>query len=145
MREIRQVIVHCADTFAGMDIGFQEIDAWHKARRFKSPTGVHCGYHYIIRRNGEIEKGRPPQEIGAHAKGHNRYSLGICLVGGKANDGSPEFNFTHQQMDTLYRLLVALNVEYPEVEVIGHRDVSDKACPSFDLKAWWESPNVRYG
>lgn len=138
MRKIHRVIVHCADTPASMDIGFEEIDAWHAERGFKSPSGIHCGYHYILTRSGDIEKGRPPEEAGAHARGYNRDSLGICLVGGRGKDGKPEFNFTHKQMSTLYRLLVALTTEYPEVEVIGHRDVSDKACPSFDLKAWWD-------
>lgn len=137
MRLIDKIIVHCADTPASMDIGAKEIGEWHKARGWKA-----IGYHYVIRRNGEIEKGRDldgdgnvDEEIGAHALGYNRTSLGICLVGGAKG----EFNFTRKQMDTLWRLLVALTGEYPDAAVIGHRDVSDKACPSFDVKAWWGS------
>ncbi|MDF1769875.1 N-acetylmuramoyl-L-alanine amidase [Maricaulis sp.] len=139
MRPIKHIIVHCADTPASMDIGAKEIDAWHRDRGWSA-----IGYHYVIRRSGDIEKGRDldgdgnvDEEIGAHALGYNRYSLGICLVGGKGPDARADMNFTHNQMGTLYRLLVALTTEYPNAEVIGHRDVSDKACPSFDVKSWW--------
>jgi hypothetical protein len=77
MRDIDQLVVHCAATRPDQDIGVAEIDAEHRAQ------GWDCiGYHYVIRRSGILEKGRPDSQVGAHVKGHNAFSLGICLVGG---------------------------------------------------------------
>ena len=72
-----------------MDIGVKEIRKWHVDENKWSDIG----YHDVIRRNGAIETGRPLEKPGAHAKGHNQNAIGICLVGGKADDGGPEFNF----------------------------------------------------
>lgn len=112
-----------------MDIGVKEIDEWHKARGWKS-----CGYHYVIRRDGKLEKGRADEEIGAHAAGHNANSIGICMVGG----GKGICNFTRQQWSQLDNVVKALTLQYPQAAVCGHRDLNPgKQCPSFDARAWW--------
>lgn len=136
MRPINEIIVHCADTYATMDdIGAAEIRQWHLDRGFDD-----IGYHYVIRRNGDVEPGRGVEVAGAHASGHNAASIGICLVGGKGEDGGAENNFTDDQFNALTLLLDDLLWQFPGAEVLGHRDLPGvtKACPSFDVKSWWE-------
>jgi hypothetical protein len=128
MREINAIIIHCADTPADMDIGAEEIRRWHVDGNGWSDIG----YHKVIRRNGMIEPGRDERRIGAHAYGRNEDSIGVCMVGGK-----PDCNFTAAQWKALEGVVGALLHHYPGAEVIGHRDVSSKTCPNFDVKAWW--------
>lgn len=132
MRKITTIIIHCAATKPNMDIGRTEIDKWHRAKGF---FGI--GYHYVIRRDGTIEDGRPIEKIGAHAQGHNSDSIGICLVGGIDENGKAECNFTRPQWHTLDTLLDKLQKAYPQItKIIGHNDVSAKSCPCFNVKNW---------
>lgn len=141
MRPIDLIVVHCSATGTD-DIGAAEIRAWHTAPPKKWSD---IGYHYVIRRNGKMEHGRPEDQIGAHAQGFNDSSLGICLVGGVSADdkAKAEFNFTRAQMASLEALLAALVVRFPNATVLGHRDLKDvkKACPSFDVRSWWYGAN----
>lgn len=132
--KVAHLIVHCAATPPSMDIGKAEITTWHLKRGF-----FDIGYHYVIRRDGRIEKGRPDDQPGAHAVKFNGKSIGICLVGGvkEADKKTPEFNFTELQMATLRTLLRQLQRQFPNAEIIGHRDVDKgKACPSFDVREY---------
>lgn len=132
-RRIEEIIVHCSATEAGMDIGVDEIRTWHLARGWKD-----IGYHYVIRRDGRLEQGRPETTAGAHVKGRNAKSLGVCLVGG-VRDGAPDCNYTSEQWYTLEILVKRFDRDHPGATVLGHRDVDgvDKACPCFDVRAWW--------
>lgn len=131
-RIIEGIVVHCAATRPGMDIGRAEIDVWHRERGF---DGI--GYHYVIRRGGEVEDGRPLSVAGAHVAGHNARTVGICLVGGIDDAGEPENNFTGEQFFALRELLAELVEVLPgEVWIKGHRDFAAKACPSFDVARW---------
>ena len=139
-KETKYIAVHCAATPAGMDIGVKEIDRWHRTKGF-----LKVGYHFVVRRGGQLEIGRDEDEIGAHVQGYNAVSIGVCLVGGvDADDVSKaENNFTEEQFSTLRTLLERLQIQYPDAEVLGHRDFPDvaKACPSFDVRAWLKSTN----
>lgn len=136
MRPINALVVHCSATGPAADVGAVDIDRWHKQRGFRR-----IGYHYVIRRDGTVEKGRPDTEVGAHAEGYNKASIGICLVGGvdASKRMNPQDNFTPAQKDALRTLLYQLRALYPDATVLGHRDIPGvaKACPSFDVKAWW--------
>ncbi len=59
MRTINLFVIHCADTYATMDIGVKEIDGWHRKRGW---SGI--GYHFVIRRNGIVETGRTSKSNG---------------------------------------------------------------------------------
>lgn len=124
------IVVHCAATDS-QDIGRQEIDTWHRQR------GWLCiGYHFVIRRNGALEFGRPENAIGAHVEGHNYNSIGICMVGGGSD--KEVNNFTDEQWATLSALLKEMRVKYPNATIQGHRDFPgvSKWCPSFNVKEW---------
>ena len=136
------IAIHAADTYASMDIGLDEIDQWHREKGWSG-----CGYHYVIDRAGAVETGRELYSRGAHVKGFNHNSIGICMVGGRASDGGPEDNFTRDQYDTLASLLYHLTRLFPAAEVVGHRNFPKvtKACPCFNVREWWagraENPN----
>lgn len=136
------IAIHCAATPPSMDIGVPEIRNWHLAKGWRD-----IGYHYVIRRTGEVEVGRNLREPGAHVQGFNNVSVGICLVGGVDEDNEPEQNFTARQYDALLGLALQLKNTWPEAAVWGHRDFPnvDKACPSFDVRTWWRCAAVKHG
>ena len=128
------LVVHCSATKPSMDIGLREIKRWH----VDDNGWRDVGYHYIIRRNGEVELGRSNRDTGAHAAGYNHKSISLCMVGGMAEDNSAENNFTAQQWTALLDLVKQIKVDYPEANVIGHNEISEKKCPSFDVQKWKE-------
>lgn len=136
---MKAIFIHCSATGPDSDIGADVIRGWHKGQGWSD-----IGYHYVIRRDGTLEKGRDldgdgdvEDEQGAHAYGHNRDTLGICMVGGVDSNGKPDSNFTRHQWATLDKLVNELKGRYPEADIRGHREVAAKACPSFDAHAWW--------
>ena len=130
MRKISEIIVHCSATAEMRDFGAKDIDLWHKAQ------GWDCiGYHYVVRIDGTIEEGRPVERIGAHCKGDNGYSIGVCYVGGLAADGkTPKYTRTPEQKAALLSLIRRLKSNYTRATVYGHRDFAKKACPCFDAR-----------
>lgn len=132
MRKIDKIIIHCSATKANQDIGVAEIDEWHKKRGW---AGI--GYHFVIRRNGKIEKGRPLEAIGAHCKGQNKNSIGICLAGGININGEPENNFTPAQFQSLRKLVADLKNNFPQATIHGHNEFANKACPCFNVQEFF--------
>ena len=125
------IVIHCSYTPSTMDIGVEEIDRWHRDRGWHS-----CGYHYVIRRDGTIEHGRPRDTIGAHVRGFNEMSLGICLIGGMSKGRTPkdEDNFTFQQGVALHELLQQIRQKYTQAQVVGHNELdSSRTCPVVNL------------
>ncbi len=132
MRNIEKIIIHCSATPEGRDYSVQDIDRWHKARRFRC-----IGYHYVIYRDGSIHFGRPIEQAGAHCYGQNRFSIGICYIGGLAKDGkTPMDSRTPEQKLALRRLLTELHSEFPKASLHGHREFAKKACPCFDVQEY---------
>lgn len=133
LTSVDYLVVHCSATKITQDIGKQEIDKWHRQRKM---FGI--GYHYVIRRDGSLEEGREHTVMGAHVRGHNHNSIGICLIGGIDEKGKPEQNYESAQYAALKALLKYLKEHHPEADVIGHRDFPGvaKACPCFDVKEW---------
>lgn len=143
MRKIDSIIVHCSATKAGLDFSAAVIDRWHRERGFNS-----IGYHYIVCLDGKIEKGRDVLLMGAHCKGWNERSIGICYIGGLDKNGLPADTRTNAQKRVLYQLIMDLQKEYGILQVLGHRDTSSdlngdgviepyeyvKSCPCFNVK-----------
>ncbi len=138
--DVDYIAVHCAATGPNMDIGVAEIREWHKERGWSD-----VGYHFIIRRDGTLEFGRELDEPGAHVRGFNYSSLGVCMIGGVDSKGVPENNFTDEQFSSLESLLTALKVLYPLAKVRGHRDFPGvtKQCPCFDVETWLQSVRLQ--
>ena len=133
------IVVHCAATKPSMDVGRKEIQMWHVQQGWLA-----IGYHFVIRRDGTIEEGRPHDVVGSHVKSRNSDSVGICLVGGVDDKLHPDDNFTDHQKAALQTLLWRMTSgkdfegAYQGLPVVGHRDLDpSKACPSFNVKQWW--------
>ena len=129
--ETTAIFVHCSATKPSMDIGVREIRQWHKEQGW-----LDVGYHFIIRRDGIVEEGRPVEAVGSHVKDWNNVSVGVCLVGGIDSSGKFEANFTKKQMDSLEIKLEELQDLYSDAVLKAHHDVAPKACPSFNLSHW---------
>ena len=134
-KKTEMIVVHCAATKPSMDIGYKEIRKWH----VEDNGWDDVGYHYIIKRDGTVEVARAEAFQGAHAPAVNSKSIAICLVGGMAEDGDAENNFTLEQFLSLKDLIKKIKMTNPNiVEVVGHCDVQDNKpnCPGFNLKEW---------
>lgn len=129
MRELKRIILHCSathdyepDSSAFDLIGAKDIDVWHKHRGW---NGI--GYHYVVRRTGVIERGRPLLEIGAHAKGENTDTVGVCYVGTRRP--------TDAQLDSLLVLAKKFYTGYGLGAQAwhGHYEFSNKECPGLPI------------
>jgi N-acetyl-anhydromuramyl-L-alanine amidase AmpD len=88
------------------------------------------GYHYVVRRDGQVEPGRPEWLIGAHCLHHNRHSIGVCYEGGLDSEGRPADTRTTEQKLAMVQLLEVLHRRYPRALIVGHHDLDpQKACP----------------
>ena len=123
MRNIEKLILHCSDSNLKAHDSIDIIRQWHLERGF---TDV--GYHFFIKSDGVIEKGRDIDKVGAHCKGQNSNSIGICLHGKNIND------FNNDQFTSLNRLLNSLCIIFPEVSIHGHNEYSKKTCPVFNVE-----------
>jgi len=139
IRNIRGVVVHCTATQNFKPVDAHEIDWWHAKRGFKRSPKI-CnlfnadliafGYHFLIQPDGAILSGRAIWETGAHAKGWNRSTVGIAMVGTD--------EFTDEALSRLWETVLSLSLILPHKPVpflCGHRDLPDvhKACPGFDV------------
>ena len=133
MRIITLIILHCSAVRPGQTSSAAQIDTWHRQRGFH--LGI--GYHYVIRRNGEIEQGRPEYMVGAHCQNHNAHSIGVCYEGGLDIRGQPTDTRTTAQKVALRLLLEDLHRRDPKALIVGHHDLNPhKACPCFDCSEY---------
>ena len=130
MRRIDKIILHCSATLPGQRVDVETITRWHKERGFKT-----IGYHFFIDRSGTIHAGRPLKQQGAHCKGQNAHSIGICYEGGLNKEGKPLDTRTILQRIAMKELVAQLLGQFPEATVHGHREFANKACPCFDVEA----------
>lgn len=127
------VVIHCSATKADQDFSAQDIDRWHRQRGF-----LEIGYHWVIRRDGTVQKGRDDSKFGAHAKGYNRNTIGVCLIGGVDANGKAKRNFTDEQYAALRQVLIGIQDVHGVTRACGHRDLPNvvKDCPSFSVEHW---------
>ena len=120
--KIEYLVVHCSDTD---DLDITDIHNMHLGFGW---DGV--GYHKVIKRDGTILSGRPEFWQGAHVKGKNDVSLGVCLIG--------RDTFTNKQFFSLEKVLRSWKNIYPEAKIVGHCNTGNtmKTCPNFDVKVW---------
>lgn len=142
-REITETVVHWTGTYINQDIGAEDVHQWHLQRGWSG-----CGYHYVIRRDGTIERGRPINFEGAHAlqNGHNKFSIGVSLVGGYvglSNEGNKttSTNFTgfeQSQINALDAFLRTFYIVWPGGQVWGHNetDPSNKIDPGIAMATY---------
>ena len=131
MRTITLIIIHCSATPEGKSLSAEACRQDHILHRgFRD-----IGYHFYITRDGVLHHCRPVSEIGAHVRGFNRHSIGICYEGGLDENGRPADTRTTAQRFALLDLLTILKHQYPEAQIAGHYQLSatiHKACPCYD-------------
>ena len=130
MRDINKIILHCSATREGQDISTETIRGWHVNERGWSDIG----YHYVVLLDGTVDKARPVERQGAHVRGHNKGSIGICYIGGCDADMNPKDTRTDLQKESLTELMSYLMDSYEDATLHGHNEFSSKACPSFNVK-----------
>ena len=131
----RRVVIHYSATYPDQQVNAAVIDKWHRDRGF-----ARIGYHWIVLRDGTIEAGRPEGTVGAHVRGHNTGSIGICWVGGLDRATGPNkgvWNPTPVQEAALVELVREVLQRHPGAEVVGHRDLVATECPGADVREWW--------
>ena len=130
MRTITLIVVHCSAVRPDQQSSVAQIDSWHRERGFK--LGI--GYHYVVRRDGEVEPGRPEFLVGAHCLNHNAHSIGVCYEGGLDIRGQPADTRTAEQKQAMRQLLEELHGRYPRAIIVGHHDLNPgKNCPCYDV------------
>ena len=133
MRSINKIIVHCSATQEGRDLDAAEINRWHLKRGW---NGI--GYHYVVLLDGTIEYGRSIYKQGAHVKGENEGSIGICYIGGveskRGSNGKwiAKDTRTPEQKESLLLLLKTLKKMHSSATIHGHNEFAAKSCPCFD-------------
>ena len=133
MRDINKIIVHCSATQEGKEIDAAEINLWHLKRGW---SGI--GYHYVVLLDGTIEYGRSIYKQGAHVKGGNKGSIGICYIGGVESERSSNGKWiakdtiTPEQKESLLLLLKTLKKMHKNATIHGHNEFAAKSCPCFD-------------
>ena len=134
MRLVKEVIIHCSATRESQQVSVDTIRDWHLAKGWND-----IGYHFYIDLDGTIHKGRDIDKIGAHCKGRNRNSIGVCYCGGVEADGkTPKDTRTQEQKESLLHVLKTIKAMYPESMIYSHNEFAAKACPSFDATEEYE-------
>ena len=138
-REVTEVVVHWTETHTNKNIGSEEINKYHIAAGL---NGI--GYHYVIRRDGSLQRGRPVNLEGQHSPGnnHDERSIGIVFVGGinvpSETPNSENFlsaqSLTRSQVNTFDHFCRATYSVMPGAQIIGHSNIDeDEFDPGFDV------------
>ena len=134
MRHISFIVIHCSAVRPGQQSSAQDIDRWHKQRKTNGVRWKGIGYHFVVRRSGLVEVGRPLDEVGAHVVNHNKYSIGICYEGGLDSSGEAADTRTPEQVKALRELVERMHAYFPKALIVGHHDLDpSKPCPCFNV------------
>lgn len=141
---VREVILHTSATPGGwhkgktVDVMRDEIRRWHKAQGWRD-----IGYHRVVAPDGTIAEGRSIYEVGAHVRGHNTGTIGICMIPVKTHAGITRFGdyFTEAQRRAVKEYIADLRVLTDIEKVSGHNDYANKECPGFKVDSdEWLTP-----
>ena len=102
--------------------GNGDADSIHKQHLSQGYSGI--GYHYYVRKNGQVFQGRPIDKVGAHCKGYNDKSVGVCFEGNFENEKP-----TKEQLKAGNNLVKYILNLYPQAKIVGHKDLMSTACP----------------
>lgn len=133
---VRGIVIHHSASPASRTT-IEDIREWHKARGFRD-----VGYHYVITQSGDgwqVDHGRPETQRGAHCKGHNASTLGVCLAGNFSEHPVPPAQWA-VLMALLEELLERYDLLTPD-SVKLHKDMTPEGyteCPGLRF------PAIRY-
>lgn len=134
---VRYIVIHYSATPEDCPYSVEQLRSDHRKKGYEE-----IGYHFYVRRTGEIIPCRSIIYQGAHVGHHNRESVAICYEGGltaiKGQKGMTAADTrTEAQQASMIHIIRYLKQFYPQARVIGHRDFPgvNKECPFFDAKA----------
>lgn len=141
-RDITEMIVHWSETMTHANLTGDQLEELTGA-------GTNA-FHYIIRRDGSVERGVPLESSGDHTTGHNKYSIGVCLVGGvrashvdtrgTVEERITEDSMTRSQYNTLNHLFRVFFSQYPGAQALGHNEVDpSQNGPGFKVSRYVET------
>ncbi len=146
MARLEYLVIHCTATPASREVTSGEIRRWHTAPVERGGRGwKQVGYTDMIHLNGTVERlvennedaNVDPWEITNGAKGYNSTSRHVVYVGGVAADGkTPRDTRTPLQLESMENYVKDFHRRFPSVRIVGHNELSAKACPSFNVQAW---------
>ena len=124
-------VLHVSGTKMSQSFSVKDIDRMHRQRGFNE-----IGYHFYITKDGMTYKGRDLSKDGAHVKGHNKGTIGICCEGGIGEDGKPADTMNGIQRAAVEGLLKGLKLGNPKMKVKGHRDYSPDTNKNGKIDSW---------
>jgi len=147
MGKLKYLVIHCTATPEGREVTRQDIEQWHIKERGWSRVGYSDMIHIDGRLENLIEFDQDdnvdPWEVSNGAAGYNSTSRHVVYVGG-ADKNKPEgFRYfpikdtrTPEQVETLEIYVRFMILRHPEIKIVGHNQISNKGCPSFDVGSW---------
>ena len=146
MAELKRLVIHCTDTPEGRKVSSDDIRSWHTSPTSQGGRGwKQVGYTDVFHLDGTVERlvknnedaNVDPWEITNGAKGYNSTSRHIVYVGGRAaTSKTPKDTRTEEQKEAMKQYVLDFHRRHPDVAIVGHNALSNKACPSFDVPAW---------
>ena len=119
---VKRIICHNADATT---CSIEDIDRWHKNNGWAG-----CGYHFLVRKDGSVYRGRPENKLGAHTSNYNTGSLGICFEGKYNTEEMPESQLKAGQ-ELIKYLLDKYNLS--KANVYKHKDFNNTDCPGYNF------------
>lgn len=149
-KELKYLVIHCTATPAGREVTADEIRAWHTAPAPKGRGWKQVGYTDLFHLDGTVDRlvdnnedrWVDDWEITNGAAGYNSVSRHIVYAGGCDKNLTPKDTRTEEQKESLKKYVLAFHRNNPTVKIIGHNEVSSKACPSFDVAAWLKTIGI---
>ena len=146
MAQLKRLVIHCTDTPEGRKVSSDDIRSWHTSPTSQGGRGLkQVGYTDMFHLDGTVERlvknnedaNVDPWEITNGAKGYNSTSRHIVYVGGRAaTSKTPKDTRTEEQKEAMKQYVLDFHRRHPDVAIVGHNALSNKACPSFDVPAW---------
>ncbi|MBQ4503957.1 MAG: lysozyme [Alistipes sp.] len=146
MAQLKRLVIHCTDTPEGRKVSSDDIRSWHTSPTSQGGRGwKQVGYTDMFHLDGTVERlvknnedaNVDPWEITNGAKGYNSTSRHIVYVGGRAaTSKTPKDTRTEEQKEAMKQYVLDFHRRHPDVAIVGHNALSNKACPSFDVPAW---------
>lgn len=119
---VKRIICHHAEASV---CSIEDIDRWHKNNGWAG-----CGYHFLVRKDGSIYRGRPEDKLGAHTSNYNTGSLGVCFEGTYNTEAMPEAQLKAGQELVSY-LIKKYNLL--KADVYKHKDFNVTDCPGHNF------------
>ena len=130
MRNIKYIAVHCTACSPTATVK-SILNYWKNVKKW-----LVVGYHFLVEADGNINYLLPVSAVSNGVLGFNHCTINVCYIGGIDKAGNPTDTRTDKQKASLLSILKKLKSDYPEAEILGHKDFPNvaKACPSFEAK-----------